>query len=473
MPHQTLLLTDIINSINTRNGATFVINSDDADLLQKFIYQFEQQHYIDLTYLDHGGSCICFHYSEHKSDKQVLKIYFKKNNKVLQSKHIFEDYMNHLLKIGLPIAKTDIIFESNNHLIAIQPYFMQIDDEKINALTAKNILRCVETMLDNRTRLHDVYYKNFGISRMQLYIFDFHESINFYDNIDLFVSNLLQLFSQLFTGKHAFGEINPDINKIKESGYNATQIPHQYSAFLRAIHEYHITEALRILREEIYPDLGERIACKFVNYQHYEISKNGEMTLQTHTKQKAEIALANIGKSATILDAGCSYGAIGIYLKQRYPDSEITLNNMDENELKECKRLAQSIGIFDMKYRNQSVMTLSSEKYDLTLFFALVHHILRTQTMEEFMQFVKSITRRIAIIEFPIKGDILLEQVIANNVNFPETYLWNDRYQSMTSLDILRKKVSEYGQIMDVRKMDYDGMNGINRITIIIDFLCV
>lgn len=454
-------IESIIDNINLKNGFTF--DKSNIQSLQNFINSFEVIH--KLEYLDHGGSCICFRIP---TTDNILKIYKKSNNSILRSSIIFQDYINNLNRLNIPIITTNIIYEDTFYIIAIQPFITTFNI--INPYIAKKILNIVEIMLLNRTRLHDIYFRNFGFLNNKLYLFDFHESINFYDNIDLFTTNLLQLFALLFNNQLAFNMINPNITLLINSNYCTDILPNIYSDFLRTIHQFKINEAIEILQNLIYPDLGKLISKSFSNYQHYIINNDGKLILKSHTLQKALIAenIAKIVKPISILDPGCSYGAIGIYLKTIYPHIDITLNNLDNNELTEAYNMANWIGCYGIKYINKNFMDIPLVKYDLTLCYALVHHILRTYTIDEFLIFIKILTKKIAIIEFPLKGDILLDQVIAST-NQPTQYLWENRYRCLSDIAMLRTKLSEYGNIVDVIEMNYE-QNGLKRFSFVLSF---
>jgi 2-polyprenyl-3-methyl-5-hydroxy-6-metoxy-1,4-benzoquinol methylase len=458
-------IENIIDNINLTNGYTF--NKLNISNLQSFINSFEKMN--KLEYLDHGGTCLCFKILETNNvldSNNILKIYNKSNYSTLKTSNVLYDYIK---SSHLPIIDTKVIYEDKYNIIVIQPYVNIITE--INPYITKEILKIIEIMLVNRQRLHDVYYRNFGFYNGKLYLIDFHESINFYDNIDLFVSNLFQLFSLLFNKKLAFGLVNPPINSIISSNFNYG-FANFYADFLSNIYNYNIDIALSILKNNIYSDLGQLISKNINNYQHFNIDSDGKLSLFSHTLQKALIAenILNITNSTSIstsiIDSGCSFGSIGLYLKQKYPSIKLTLNNLDNNELIESKNLANWIACSGITYLNKNLIDILPVKYDITLCFALIHHLLKNYSFDDIILFIKLITNKIAIIEFPIIGDSLL----ANVMNATATTAIQNFYV-LSSLDILHNNISKYANIIDVIKMDYGTIQDINRYTFIIKFL--
>lgn len=175
------------------------------------------------------------------------------------------------------------------------------------------------------------------------------------------------------------------------------------------------------------------------NYQHVRIDKSGDMAVFGHTDTKLTWAirgyhqLNNSKESVTILDAGCSIGGIGLSLLHRF-NCLVTLNNVTKSELDIARQL-----IGEMEREKQGKVTLTSLnlmdldfQYDLTLYFAVVHHVLRSCEIDEILRHIRKQTGQVCVIEVPLQGDALLNNIVsASNISDP----WVTRFQCLSSVE--------------------------------------
>jgi len=195
----------------------------------------------------------------------------------------------------------------------------------------------------------------------------------------------------------------------------------------------------------------------FNNYQYVEV-KNKIVNLKEHTLDKYNVATEVIKECKTVLDAGCSIGGIGLKLSQESHVESVTLNNITKNELNTAKEIGSLIESKNVKYSDENIFELK-DTFDLTMYFALVHHLLRVKSFDEIMEFIKKQTNKYTILEIPIKGDALLDNVIKASQITDAWTATSGRFYPLTSCGTLFTSLSKHFEIVSVQKMHYGSGN--------------
>lgn len=148
----------------------------------------------------------------------------------------------------------------------------------------------------------------------------------------------------------------------------------------------------------------------FPTYQSGNID-NKNVTLYKDTLSKYNIVeklLKTInGENINVIDYGCVNGLLGIKIKKEYDNVNMVLCTSEDDEINASMENIKKSGLeLSIKKLYLSPKTLTDEKYDITLFFAIVHHLLHQTKSKEFLlnMLVKN-TKKYSIIEVPLKED--------------------------------------------------------------------
>lgn len=200
-------------------------------------------------------------------------------------------------------------------------------------------------------------------------------------------------------------------------------------------------------------------------YQHGKI-ENGVIELKNHTLEKYNFCrdtLLKFNIINSITDFGCAEGLIGLKIKQDFPSKSVNLFNISKNELK-ISEDNKNLTNLNVKLFNVSVQSIDKNVEtincipDLSLFFAVVHHLLyQTKSQDETLNLLTK-TNKYSIIEFPLFGDVLLDTWISRSSK--------ELYSIMENLDSVKKFLSKKFDILEYRKIEYN--KDLNRYA----FLC-
>lgn len=193
------------------------------------------------------------------------------------------------------------------------------------------------------------------------------------------------------------------------------------------------------------------------DYQAINIIEPGMITLLDHTKTKYEIAKKHLNSQIeSVLDAGCSLGGIGLKLATIPGVTRVVLDNLTVSELDTAREIGDKLGLTNVEFTSETLTNLDIN-VDMGLYFAIFHHLLRNNSIDELMQLVLRQVNKIAVIELPIKGDALLDMIVST-CDDP----WNTRYSALSSVDALKMALGKYFVISEEIKMDY-GSGDLNR----------
>lgn len=404
---------------------------------------------LDLNFLGYGNTCISFT----DNNKIVYKMCFK-NDTCLSSADAFMQHVNNLIKGEVKILPPiDIIYEDTYFLVYTQHYCDLIDD--INSNNLWRILKHIRQMFVSKYRLQDIYYRNFGIYKNEIVIFDYHDSVDFYSKDYFYITHLAHMFS-LYYYKCLYKNLFADIDDIAQDEFGKSYFPNEeISELLKNLYEQNFDKSIQCF-DSLISTISNDMIFHLNNYQYVSIDNGGILNLHKHTLEKfnlVEIMLNQKFEFNTIIDCGCSIGGIGIKIAQLYPDVNILLNNIDIQEIRSATSIYQQLCLINVNTSTDNIID-NVCSYDCTLFFAIIHHLLKNYNFDYVINKIYNMTNFYSIIEIPFKGDILLNNVIQNSVTDYEY-----SYKYLENVDTFMNAISKYFNVLFYKKIDYQNDN--------------
>lgn len=356
-----------------------------------------------VEFLDHGGRCLVF--ADRKgspgSDDFVYKL-VRVTPETVQSYADFKRHADRLARHGIPIAGPESLFYED----AAQGLFMykqrRCKTLKYQPLAVMAILvEVMSIVIRHNLPLADLFYRNFGWLDGKVVLFDFHDAS--------------VCRSWLFeTVKRSFDEA-----KIADTlGFVSTSV-------------------LELGQEEVQQDnVSKQSTVSFpaanvpaagmslCSYQKLRVNANtGELEFDSHTKLKSDLAKANLRDGDSVLDMGCNIGGVGFSLLMTGKPQSVTLCEMNETDLASAKSLHQRFNLARLersptKFIRADVLhhlATTDGSYDLVLSFSLFHHLLSHQPLNELLLLIKKRCRRDLVVEVPLFGDVLLQNVMSKS----------------------------------------------------------
>lgn len=145
-------------------------------------------------------------------------------------------------------------------------------------------------------------------------------------------------------------------------------------------------------------------------YQRFEIDVDGRVRVFDSTLEKVQISLRALDLAqpgASVLDVGCAEGAMGAAIAQARPSSSVRVVNGSPHEAEGVRALVAAAAGGNIAFEHAWV-TAKTAPADVTLWFAVLHHILSGTSPEDAVNMVADVTAKIAVVEVPIHGDALL-----------------------------------------------------------------
>lgn len=343
----------------------------------------------------------------------------------------------------IPILQIDLVYENEKYFVYKQARCERITLQNLSVKTVVDILNIFKKLLECNIILPDMYYRNFGYYRNKCYIFDYCDENSFGNVTNKFlICTMFHLFSVLFNCKPSV-----DIEEIKSLQFGKDNFPIMFANFLEDLYcarNPNIRDCLDYLEE--------KLSKSYNQYQDVKIDKTGTIVLGSHTNFKYNLSKTIVNFSTkSVLDAGGCIGGISCKLAQEYPDCHVTVNNITMNEISVAKEIKDSLKLQNVSLNTDNITTIKN-KYDVTLYFALVHHLLKNMTFDEVMLQILRQTNSHTIIEFPLKGDVLLDEVIKQSKD-------SSTYNILESVETVKNELSKYFCVDDIVDMDYGEHN--------------
>lgn len=202
---------------------------------------------------------------------------------------------------------------------------------------------------------------------------------------------------------------------------------------------------------------------KYNDYQIIDVI-NGVIHLKNHTLEKYVTVIKNVfnqpnsNNIKTVLDAGCALGGIGLKIATINGIEKVTLNNVTKSELNTSKEIAKLCNISNIEFSDDNIFNIK-DNYDLTMYFALIHHLSRVKDITNILQMIRDQTNLYTVIEIPIKGDVLLDKIVeASKIENP----WINRYKVLSSVNELSEQIETIFDVLSIYKIEY-GSDDLNR----------
>lgn len=363
----------------------------------------------------YGGTCIVI--SDRSQRQIVYKICEKYERQTFDDRverkfnKTFTNFSEILEKLGDGVPPSKILFEDKRSLVYSQDYIHAL--YRFTRKSLADVMEIYFQLLQKGFVIIDINCRNFGYDdSSKLRLFDIHSFITDLSdtsqthlNLCILLSALEHSNSHLCTRTMMSSILDFEdaviIDKIAKFGVC-------YESFAKGMLVNKIEEAVLIACRT---DLTSK---KYDTYQHLTVD-DSMINLTSHTLLKYEIVkklVEQVGSLniTSVLDAGCAIGAIGNTLAQQYPHLTVSLNNITASELKMAKEMACYAGLENVSFSSDNIMTLT-QQHDLGLYFALFHHLLRGSTIDIILEALMKQVKKYAVVEVPLKGDKLLENV--------------------------------------------------------------
>jgi hypothetical protein len=450
----------MLRNYYNQNGWDQSIQEEDLNNVEKYISSIK-----NITYLGHGGTCIAFYQNDDPLDNKqpliVIKVCMKKTL-VTSSGNVFVGFTKSLIGNGIKILPMiDILYEDEKFLVYTQNYCQTVHE--INAIIISKILKIIKKLIISNIKITDLFFKNFGIFNNDVYIYDYHDYGFFYSNDNYYLTHIAHLFNMYYNKNLLYG-VTLTIDILRDMDFGKNIIPDEVVEFIKLMFFHKKQEAVIALDQIIQRIDEEKIMQTYDNYQHYDITRDGTYFLRSHTLEKYNIFLKlakNLDQKFTVIDYGCSIGGIGMKIAQDYPLSSVTLNNITKKELNICQYNIDNSCIRNVILTEQNMID-DNNTYDVCMYFAILHHILKSKTMDECIDIISKQIKQYAIIELPFGHDVLLKDVISNSMlNFDSTYCY------LESIERFTNKIEQKFIVEHCEKIDYE-TDDLNRYAFIL-----
>lgn len=361
----TRTLVAQVGEINKRNPPQ-VFDVTALDEVVPLVLKYQQNPRL----VGHGGHCLVFRNAvvgpsgvadSGTPSGPVLKVIWKEklNNKDTFQQDVM-DVMKQFDRSGVVFAPFNFLEETKSFLVYSQPFCTPIEEP--SNFVVNKILEVHRKILVHSIPVSDLYYPNFGFLDGKVALFDYGEpSYDFY-----FLNHTMQQ--------------NLERIGLKNKTLSDWKVP-----------------AFKPLPE-------------WTTYQKFEFSDQAQVVPLETTLTKVQLAQSYLQPKWSVMDVGCCVGAIGLALKGQ---SKVTLVNCDAKELGMAKQVATqacATRFHEVEFLQTNAFDVSTQA-DLTLYFAVLHHMLRSKGIQSCLETIAKQTNRIAIVEVPLGDDALLQMV--------------------------------------------------------------
>jgi len=416
--------------------------------------------------LGSGGTCVLVIKNE---NDLVYKVCLK--NRDIVSIDWFKNHVKKLEEANIKIIKPyEYIYENDEYLIYSQLLCKPLSNSYVNPYIVYKILMIFKEMLENKCRLPDIYLNNYGWYLGDLYIYDYHEGTNFYSDNNFYITQFANMFSLLFN-KQTYNNLGFGLRidtLIKDNfgrNYFGEIVVHN---LLLNLYNQDYELALIALDMVIFV-VSSKIYKSVVNYQELVINEKGILNLLNHTQMKylafdKLYSNVNTTNGLSIKDNGCSIGGIGMKIAQMYPQNKVVLANLTQSELITCQDVVNTICLQNVELVCENVVN-SKYVVDISLYYALFHHVLKDVSMKNIFELIKKQTRLYCIIELPFGNDALLKIIKSQgNLKYEDTFYYLEDVDKFIGI------CSNYFDIMDHYKLEY-GEGDLNKYVFLLKCL--
>lgn len=408
----------------------------------------------DIKYRGHGGTCVTYK----KPHATVVIKACLKNNGIMKSSEEFIKHSKMLQSHGIKLLPPlEILYEDDLFFVYTQQRCKLMGE--VTPLSTISMFEIIKQMINKRVLVPDLYYKNFGVYNNEIYLYDYHDYSDFLTDNKYYICHIAHLMNKCKRGEDVIN-VSLTLNELININFGKGILDDIEISLLKALYNAEYEAAVVIISNYILV-LRKRVVKSYADYQFINIDQYGTILLDSHTREKYNFAKNLINtvfgeESFTLVDFGCSLGGIGSKLAQQHPLSHITLNNITQKEIDVCRTIQRTLMLSNIKVITTNVLEVKNS-YDVTMYFAVIHHLLKHKTFDEVMEIVLAQTKKYSIIELPFGDDSLLKKVIADSSSTYEL-----SYSALETLEKFENKISGYFKVLNKQKINYGG-NDLNR----------
>jgi 2-polyprenyl-3-methyl-5-hydroxy-6-metoxy-1,4-benzoquinol methylase len=191
-------------------------------------------------------------------------------------------------------------------------------------------------------------------------------------------------------------------------------------------------------------------------YEKFAVNPDGSLTLSDHTARKCDVAVKLLrklnasqpDKRIVVLDVGCAEGALAACVVDSVTFTDVTALNPNEDESVIARELAASRPRLTVV--TQTVQSYADTTFDVTLWFAVAHHLLRHSPPADVSALMAKMTRTCALVEVPVGTDVLLADLISKCPG-------HTHYKVLESTEtVVAWLSSDFAQVRHLGRIAYD-----------------
>ena len=193
------------------------------------------------------------------------------------------------------------------------------------------------------------------------------------------------------------------------------------------------------------------------SYQKFTINYSGIIELYESTKNKYDIikiALDLLGDNFTFIDLGCCFGMFGLKIAQNY-NAYGDLINITSVEIEKGTFIKNLLEIKNVNFINTNIMTIVKQ-YDLVICMSVIHHLLNGNNIDVIMLHLQKMTLKYAVLEFPLYGDVLLDNWLNSSPN-------KSNYDCAKTMETMFEVIGNYFTILTTGYLEYQ-TGKLNRV---------
>ncbi len=472
---KTLINTYIVE--HEGYGSKYVIPRVDIDDVLKHLKSPESYDYIN-----YGGECPMILFD--RESNEIVKLcnkYVSKPDQVIRSTTEsiaqFMTSVRALTDAGVEILEpTRYIYENDSFLLYAQPRVAVV--RRTTKSLILFIVQNLKRMIISNCYCADLFVNNIGIKDDGTFcIVDFHDICEFSKHIN----NASQFYNYFMFANGVenyrwFNETREDFELAVYKKYNSGEISLRAADFMLALNEMFIYEKLAFNKDDVsksmvvqkieslIEELEVEVSATTKRIDNYQsiVLRDGEVMLSSHTLKKFKyvndlIRFAGASNIISAVDYGCAFGGIGMCVATRFPNTQVSMFNIDEGEVNACKEMIEFLKLGNANVYLQNVVD-SNDQYDITMYFALIHHVLKGRSMKDIVDMISRQTLKYAIIEVPIGNDALLDMVKSN-----ATLEYDCSFKYLETVDSFTNMFKSGFKMIKSEKIEYPNSGNLNR----------
>jgi hypothetical protein len=312
-------------------------------------------------------------------------------------------------------------------------------------------------MMEHNVLISDIYYRNFGISKNKILMFDYHDIEKFDASPNFLITNLYSVFT-LLGQKIGWNVKNIKIshwNDILEDDFGKGRFPEQIVELLCSLHSrdkdkigHHLNEVATYLREHTKRE-----------FHSLRIDDNDIITI--NYPPKTYNTIFNLVEKLIITTLLDGSSCVGLKMAQDLPNLNILIACNTPDEVSDTKYIINNCMTYNASVVHCGIMDMRANKYDLVLYHLVILNLLRAKKLPELFNMIRKQVGKYFVIEIPVMGDVVLMRIIKNyDINYEQltnqhtfrTYLCanNIKVNRCSHIDYTNRHLKRYLYICEV-----------------------